>query len=153
MTIEIKLFRYKMIRNNILLTGMFVIVMFAFLGSGCVIGKVETEQPALIGLIKLDANDELNSVNWTVDGTSGDPKLDSFDWELKEDDSKLVWSGIALKRDIIPDAVGVYYIDVNKNDIIDIGDIFSVKAPADGNYTLHWTQRSTGNPGRYDSHY
>jgi len=136
-----------------LVTAMCVMMLVAVLGSGCVGGKVETEQPALIGLIKLDANDELNIVNWTVDGTSGDPKLGSFDWELKDDNSKLVWSGIAEKSDKIPDAAGVYYIDVNKNDVIDIADIFRVKAPADGNYTLYWTQRSTGNPGRYDSHY
>jgi hypothetical protein len=88
-----------------------------------------------------------------VDGTFGDPKLGSFDWELKEDDSLLVWSGIAEKSDTIPDTVGVYYMDANQNDVIDTGDIFHVKAPADGNYTLYWTQRSTGNPGRYDSHY
>jgi len=139
--------------NIMLVTGISVMMLVTVFISGCAGGEVKTEQPALIGLVKLDTNDELNIVNWTVDGTYGDPKLSSFDWELKEDNSKLVWSGIAEKNDKIPDAVGVYYVDVNKNDVIDIGDIFRVKAPEDGDFTLCWTQRSTGNPGRYDSHY
>ena len=139
--------------NIMLVTGISVIMLVTVFISGCARGEVKTEQPALIGLVKLNTNDELNIVNWTVDGTYGDPKLSSFDWELKEDNSKLVWSGIAEKSDKIPDAVGVYYVDVNKNDVIDIGDIFRVKAPEDGDFTLCWTQRSTGNPGQYDSHY
>jgi|GEM_PF-1814915 len=140
--------------NIILVAGISVIMLFTVFISGCAGGTVEEkEQPALIGLVKLDTNDELNIVNWKVDGTHGDPKLSSFDWELKEDNSKLVWSGLAEKSDKIPDDVGVYYVDVNKNNVIDIGDIFRVKAPEDGDFTLCWTQRSTGNPGRYDSHY
>ena len=135
---------------------MCVLMLVSILSYGCAAGEieeVEKEQPALIGLERLDANDELNIVNWRVQGTFGDPKLSSFDWELKEDNSKSVWSGLAIKQDKIPDAVGVYYVDVNKDDIIDIGDIFRVKAPNDGSFTLTWTQRSTGNPGRYDSPY
>jgi hypothetical protein len=142
-------------RNDMRIAGMCLIMLLAILGSGCAGGggRVEKEQPALIGLIKSDTNDELNIVNWKVDGTYGDPKLGSFDWELKENNSRSVWSGIAEKSDKVPDAVGVYYVDINKNDEIDIGDIFRVKAPEDGDFTLYWTQRSTGNPGRYDSHY
>lgn len=140
-------------RKIILITVMCLAIMTTVIGGGCIASKVENEQPALIGLVKQNANDELNIVNWTVDGTFGDPKLASFDWELIANDSTSVWSGIAEKNDKIPDAVGVYFVDVNKNNVIDIGDIFRVKAPGDGDFTLYWTQRSTGNPGRYDSHY
>ena len=146
-----------------LFTGISITLLFMVLFSGCsasgdknekpTSGNTEKEQPALIGMVKLDVNDESNIVDWKVDGTFGGPKLGSFDWELKENNSVSVWSGIAEKNNKIPDAVGVYYVDVNNNDMIDIGDIFRVKAPRDGDFTLHWTQRSTGNPGQYDSHY
>ena len=83
--------------KNMLVAGMCVMMLVLLLSSGCAAGEVKNEQPGLLGLVKLDTNDELNIVNWTVDGTQGDPKLSSVNWELKEDDSTLVWSGIAEK--------------------------------------------------------
>ena len=142
--------------RKILFTGTCLFVLFIVFIFGCSKGgngETVKEQPALIGLEKLDGDDELNIVNWKVQGTFGEPKLGSFDWELLEESSGSVWSGLAVKKKGIPDTVGVYFVDVNENDVIDIGDIFRVKAPKDSNYTVTWTQRSTGNPGRYDSHY
>jgi hypothetical protein len=137
--------------KNMLVAAMCMMVLVLLLTSGCAAGEVKKEQPGLLGLVKLDTDDELNIVNWTVDGTQNDPKLGSVNWELKQDDSTLVWSGIAAEINGIPDAAGVYYIDVNKNDRIDIGDTFRVKAPEDGNFTLYWN--IGGNVGQYDSHY
>lgn len=130
-----------------------IVVLSAVLAGGCGSGEVKTEQPALIGMVKLAADDGLDMVTWEVDGTFGDPELGSFDWELKQDDAVLTWSGLAVKKDSLPGAPGVYYIDSNGNGMIDVGDTFRVKAPSDGDYTLYWTHRSSGNMGRYDSHY
>ena len=144
-------------RKNMPAAGaMCAMMLVAVLVSGCTAaGPVKTEQPALIGLVKLDTNDELNIVNWTVDGTLGDPKLGSFDWDLRVQDnpSMVVWSGIAEQSNAIPEAPGVYHVDVNQNGSIDVGDTFRVKAPEDGAFTLLWTHRSSGNTGEYHSHY
>jgi len=143
-------------RTNLHAAGsMCAMMLVAVLISGCTAGPVETEQPALIGLVKLDTNDELNIVNWTVDGALGGPKLGSFDWELRSQDapSRVVWSGIAEQFNGMPDAPGVYYVDVNQNGSIDVGDTFRVKAPEDGAFALLWKHRTSGNTGEYHSHY
>jgi len=50
------------------------------------------------------------------------------------------------------DAAGLYYTDVNQNDLIDVGDTFCVKAPEDGFFTLDWTVEGI-NPGRFESNF
>ena len=126
-------------------------ILVSLVGIGCAAPEVKTEQPGLLGLVKLDTSDESNTVNWTVDGTFGNPQLGSVKWQLRQD-TGTVWSGIAQRIDVadVPGTVGVYYIDINKNQAIDIGDMFSVKAPEDGDYTLYWN--IGGNEGQYDSH-
>ncbi len=127
-----------MTRNNILAINMFAMMLLVVLSSSCTENGEKNEETGIIGLQYLGTNDELNIVNWTVDGVVGDPKLNSVDWELKNDTDEIVWSGIAVKYTEIPNVVGVYYLDVNQNNLIDVGDTFCVKAPENGHYILRW---------------
>lgn len=127
-----------MTRNNILAIRMLAMLLLVVLSSSCTENTEKKEETGIIGLQQLSTNDELNIVNWTVDGIVGDPKLSSVDWELKNDMDSIVWSGIAVKYTETPNVVGVYYIDVNQNNSIDVGDTFCVKTPGDGHYILRW---------------
>ena len=64
--------------------------------------------------------------------------MNSVDWELTNDQGNVVWSGTAPKYTGVPDSAGVFYIDVNQNDKIDVGDTFCVKTPENGHFTLRW---------------
>ena len=118
--------------------------------SGCFGGEVKVREYIFMGLEKQDANDDLNIVNLTVQGLNQEPTLNTFVFELKNDYGQVIWSGTARKYIKIPDSAGVYYIDVNQNDKIDVGDTFCVKAPRDGFYTLIWTEDGI-NPFEFES--
>jgi len=136
-----------MTKDIILVIGMCALMQLVVFSIGCV---EEKKVYGGLGLVKLNANDELNIVNMTVDGIFGEPKLNTVNFELKNELGNIVWSGIPVYYIEIPDEVGVYYIDVNQNDLIDTGDTFCVKAPEDGFFTLDWTVEGI-NPGRFES--
>ena len=130
-----------MTKNSILHPiAMCAIMLLVVLISGCIGGEVKVREYIFMGLEKQDANDELNIVNLTIQGLNQEPTLNTFVFELKNANGQAVWSGAAKKYIKIPDSAGVYYIDVNQNNKIDIGDTFCVKAPQDGFYTLIWNE-------------
>ena len=108
--------------------------------SGCLGGKVEVREYIFMGVEKKDANDELNIVNLTIQGLNQEPTLNTFVFELKNEYGQVEWSGTAKKYIKIPESAGVYYIDDNQNNKIDVGDTLCVKAPLDGFYTLIWNE-------------
>ena len=124
--------------------AMMLLVVFSI---GCVEEKKKVY--GILGLVKLDANDELDIVNLTVDGIHGEPKLNTVNFELKNAYEEVIWSGNAIKYTDIPDTAGVYYTDMNQNDMIDVGDTFCVKAPNNGDFVLRW--EVDGNPGQFES--
>ena len=138
----------KMMGTTTFMIGIFVMMLLVILSVGCV--EEKSQIYGILGLEQLNANDELNIVNLTVQGIQGEPELNSVDWELKNDLGNVVWSGNAITYTEIPRAMGVYYIDVNQNGKIDVGDTFCVKAPEDGFFTLDWTVEGI-NPGRFES--
>ena len=119
---------------------MCAIMLLIVVISGCIGGEVKVREYIFMGLEKKDANDTLNIVNLTIQGLNQEPTLNTFVFELKNANGQIVWSGTAKKYIKIPDSDGVYYIDVNQNNKIDMGDTFCVKAPRDGLHTLVWTE-------------
>ena len=127
-------------------------LLVAVHASGCIQSGEKEETLRLIGLEKLDANEELNIVNWTVQGNTGKPpKPSSVDWDLISEPGNTAWHGIAIEYTGLPGSTGVYHIDFNQNDKIDVGDTFCVKAPENGSFTLRWFL--DGNTGEYMAYY
>lgn len=137
----------KMIGDRTFMIGIFAMMLLVILSVGCV--EEKSKIYSILGLEKLNANDELNIVNLTVQGLQGEPKLNTVNFEFKNAYEEVIWSGNAVTYIEIPSAMGVYYIDVNQNDKIDVGDTFCVKAPEDGFFTLNWNV--DGNPGQFNS--
>ena len=136
-------------RNKILFRLSAILILMVLI-SGCIGGEVKVREYIFMSLEKLNANDQLNIVNLTVQGLNQEPKLNTFVFELKNANAEVIWSGNAVKYAEIPDSAGVYYIDVNQNNKIDVGDTFCVKAPEDGFYTLNWTEDGI-NPCQFES--
>ncbi|MBU1940744.1 MAG: hypothetical protein KKC68_03120 [Candidatus Thermoplasmatota archaeon] len=140
-----------MIGRILLGIGLCVLMVLLVLVSGCLGGgEVKVREYIFMGLEKLNANDELNIVNLTVQGLNLEPRLNTFNFALKNGYGEVIWSGNAVNYTEIPDSTGVYYIDVDQNNKIDVGDTFCVKAPEDGFFILNWTEDGI-NPGQFES--
>ncbi len=124
--------------SRVWVVRLLALMLFVLFTYNCSQSDPEEIESGIIGLQEASRDDALNIVNWSVDGSVGNPKLSWVDWELKNDQDSTVWVGIAAIYTTIPTAAGVYYQDINNNNSIDVGDIFTVKAPEDGGYTLRW---------------